>query len=186
MANIFTSSSSKLASLRMGWRWYGFVWTPAAIGVLVIVLESTATMSASNTGRWLRPVLEAIFGRLSGSTVEQVNHLIRKSGHFLGYGTLCMLFLRSWLYTLARNLPDPGTSQSISFQFDRSWRLRAWVWAVLSTALVASADEWHQTFLPSRTGQFSDVVLDTCGGILVSGLCLSIVLLIRRRSSLPF
>jgi VanZ family protein len=183
MATIFTTSPSNLANTRAGWRWWNFVWTPAAIGVLVICFESTPTMSASNTSRWLRPLLDAIFGHGVDSIVDQINHVLRKSGHFVGYGSLCMLFLRSWLYTLARNLPDPGAAQSVSFQSDRYWRLRAWVRAILSTALIASADEWHQTFLPGRTGLFSDVLLDTCGAIVVSGLCLAIAGLIRRASS---
>ena len=33
------------------------------------------------------------------------------------------------------------------------------------TAVVASLDEWHQSFIPSRTGAVRDVVLDTCAGI---------------------
>jgi VanZ family protein len=37
--------------------------------------------------------------------------------------------------------------------------------AVLGTALVASLDEWHQSFIPSRTGRWQDVVLDTCAGV---------------------
>jgi VanZ family protein len=37
--------------------------------------------------------------------------------------------------------------------------------AVLGTALVASLDEWHQSFIPSRTGTPRDVLLDTCAGI---------------------
>jgi VanZ family protein len=36
---------------------------------------------------------------------------------------------------------------------------------VLGTALVASLDEWHQSFIPSRTGTVRDVILDTCAGI---------------------
>ena len=35
----------------------------------------------------------------------------------------------------------------------------------LRTALVASADEWHQTFLPNRTGRYQDVLLDCSGAI---------------------
>jgi len=27
-------------------------------------------------------------------------------------------------------------------------------------------DEWHQSFLPSRTGTFRDVILDSCAGLL--------------------
>jgi VanZ family protein len=37
--------------------------------------------------------------------------------------------------------------------------------ALLGTALVASADEWHQSFLPNRTGSPWDVLLDCCGAI---------------------
>jgi VanZ family protein len=37
--------------------------------------------------------------------------------------------------------------------------------ALLGTALIAGADEWHQTFLPNRTGTVWDVLLDCCGVI---------------------
>jgi VanZ family protein len=33
------------------------------------------------------------------------------------------------------------------------------------SALVASLDEWHQTFLPSRTGAISDVMLDSSAAL---------------------
>jgi VanZ family protein len=36
---------------------------------------------------------------------------------------------------------------------------------VLGTCLVASLDEWHQSYLPTRTGTVRDVILDTCAGI---------------------
>ena len=35
--------------------------------------------------------------------------------------------------------------------------------AIACTFLIASLDEWHQSFSPGRTGQFGDVVLDTSG-----------------------
>jgi len=31
--------------------------------------------------------------------------------------------------------------------------------------LVAMLDEWHQTFLPSRTGTFHDVLLDSTAAL---------------------
>ena len=147
------------------WRRFAFVWTPALLGVVVIAIESTATFSAANTSSWLRPIAEAIFGHLSDPTWELAHHLLRKSGHFLGYGTLCVLFLRAWLLTLA---DSPRLTE-------RSWRLSSWARAILSTAVVASCDEIHQSFLPSRTGMFSDVVLDTIGATIVSGLVLTVV-----------
>jgi VanZ family protein len=145
---------------------FAFVWTPALLGCVVIAIESTATFSAANTSSWLRPIAEAIFGHLSDPTWELAHHLLRKSGHFIGYGTLCVLFLRAWLLTLA-DTPRLST--------ERSWRLSAWVRAIVSTAVVASCDEIHQSFLPSRTGMFSDVVLDTIGGTIVSGIVLAAV-----------
>jgi VanZ family protein len=33
------------------------------------------------------------------------------------------------------------------------------------SALVASMDEWHQTYLPSRTGAISDVMLDSSAAL---------------------
>jgi VanZ family protein len=41
------------------------------------------------------------------------------------------------------------------------------VLALLGTALVASCDEWHQTFLPNRTGTPWDVLLDCTGAIIL-------------------
>jgi VanZ family protein len=38
------------------------------------------------------------------------------------------------------------------------------------SALVASLDEWHQTFIPSRTGVFSDVILDSCAALIAQVL----------------
>ncbi|MGC2366632.1 MAG: VanZ family protein, partial [Candidatus Sulfotelmatobacter sp.] len=48
---------------------------------------------------------------------------------------------------------------------------------VLMTGFVASLDEWHQSFIPSRTGRWQDVVLDTCAGI----AALLIVLWLNRK-----
>ena len=37
--------------------------------------------------------------------------------------------------------------------------------ALLGTAITASADEYHQSFLPNRTSSIWDVLLDCCGAI---------------------
>ena len=42
-----------------------------------------------------------------------------------------------------------------------AWCARWGTIAFLMTVLVASLDEWHQTFLPSRTGTVRDVILDS-------------------------
>ena len=50
------------------------------------------------------------------------------------------------------------------------------------TALVACLDEWHQSYLPSRTGNLHDVVLDSTAA-LVAQILLFIILRNRFRPS---
>jgi VanZ family protein len=95
--------------------------------------------------------LHFIFG-LDLPHFEQWHFFIRKGGHVVGYAILSILLFRAWRATLPamRNV---------------SWTLRWATIAILGTALVASLDEWHQSFIPSRTGRWQDVVLDSLAGI---------------------
>jgi VanZ family protein len=121
-------------------------WLPVAIGIGVIAIESTPWFGADQTSGPLRTIYQAIFGPVSDARWEPIHHYIRKSGHFVGYGTLGLTWLRAWWMVL----------RTSAF-------LRCAVLALAGTALVASCDEWHQTFLPSRTGTPWDVLLDCCG-----------------------
>ena len=73
-----------------------------------------------------------------------VEFLIRKGTHFVGYGIVALLF-----YVLYRKL---------------AWNLPALI-AILTVFFIASLDELRQSFIPGRTGIFSDVILDTAGAI---------------------
>jgi VanZ family protein len=146
------------------------IWTPALAGVAIIVIESTPTFSAANTSSWLRPIVERLIGHMSTPAWNEFHHLLRKTGHFSFYGLLCVLFVRGWLLTFARDASLRTTT----------WRWRSWVAGMLSVFLVASADELHQSFLPSRTGLFSDVLLDTSGGLVLSTIAMSIGWWMRR------
>jgi VanZ family protein len=141
------------------WLWWFNVWTPAAIAVAIICTESTDTFSAQNTSSWLRPIVEHWIGHINDSTWEFLHHYLRKTGHVIGYGLVAFTFLRAWLYTLTQR----GPSTLIA------WRLESSILAILSTAIVASCDEYHQSFIPSRTGSPLDVLLDTAGAC---ALCL--------------
>ena len=121
-------------------------WLPVAIGIGVIAIESTPWFGADQTSGPLRTIYQAIFGPVSDARWEPIHHYIRKSGHFVGYGTLGLTWLRAWWMVL----------RTSAF-------LRCAVLALAGTALVASCDEWHQTFLPNRTGTPWDVLLDCCG-----------------------
>jgi VanZ family protein len=77
-------------------------WVPAALSVLMIALESTTSMSAANTSRFLYPLWVHLFGTPSPAHWEQIHHLIRKTGHFVGYGLVSLAFFYSWRQTLHR------------------------------------------------------------------------------------
>jgi len=122
-------------------------WIAAVLWLIVIAIESTDLMSFSNTSRILYPILHWL------TNVDPVrfvvwNFYIRKVGHFCGYFALSWLLFRAWRATL----PSLGS-------------LRWSAIAFLMTAFVASLDEWHQTYLPSRTGTIHDVVLDSTGAL---------------------
>ena len=57
--------------------------------------------------------------------------------------------------------------------------------AVAATILVASADEFHQTFLPNRTGSLSDVLLDTAGALTLQLTLFLILHFNRSRHAQP-
>ena len=126
-------------------------WIAAILWLIVICIESSAYLSAHNTGRILYPVLHFLFG-VTHARFEHWHVYIRKGGHVFGYGLLSILLFRAWRETLP-------------LATNAKWALRWATIAVLGTAVVASLDEWHQSFIPTRTGTPWDVLLDTCAGI---------------------
>ena len=128
-------------------------WIATILWLIVIAIESTAWLSSHNTSRILYPLLHFLFG-VDRLRFEGWHFYIRKGGHVVGYAILSILLFRSWRATL------PAIDND-----NVKWKLRWARIAVLGTALVATLDEWHQSFIPSRTGRWQDVVLDTCAGI---------------------
>lgn len=126
-------------------------WIAAILWLIVIAIESTALLSSSNTSRILYPLLHYLFG-LDWDHFEVWHFFIRKGGHVVGYAILSILAFRAWRETFPALGNPPWTARWASI-------------AVLMTAFVASLDEWHQSFIPSRTGRWQDVVLDSCAGI---------------------
>jgi len=126
-------------------------WIAALLWMLLIAIESTDMFSAEHTSRFLYPLLHFLMG-MDLSRFAVVHHYIRKVGHFVGYFTLSFFLFRAWRATL--HLP-----------WAPRWALRWAAIAFTMSAMVASLDEWHQSFIPSRTGVFSDVVLDSCAAL---------------------
>jgi VanZ family protein len=126
-------------------------WVAALLWIGLIAIESTDWLSAEHTSRILYPLLHFLIG-LDPAGFAVVHHYIRKCGHFVGYFTLSFFLFRAWRATL--RLP-----------WAPRWALRWAAIAFFMSALVASLDEWHQTFIPSRTGRISDVMLDSIAAL---------------------
>jgi VanZ family protein len=127
-------------------------WWPVALMTALIAISSSATFGSDHTSGPLRWFWQAIFGPVNDARWDFIHFLIRKTGHFTGYGTLGLAWLRAWRMSLPR----------VHF-------LLRGVLAVMGTAFIASCDEYHQTFIPNRTGSPWDVLLDTCGA---AAMCL--------------
>jgi VanZ family protein len=136
-------------------------WVPVFVWLGVLALESSDLGSSDHTGHLLRKLWTALFGQPDAATFELVHHLIRKTGHFLGYAIL------SWLIFRAVRASWRNRQEILSRGRDYFWQLRWAVLGVAGTAVAASVDEIHQTFNPARTGRWQDVVLDTSGALAI-------------------
>lgn len=138
-------------------------WIAAILWIGVICIESTDLMSSNNTGSFIYSLLAPFWPHIDPLKFGELHAVLRKVGHFVGYGILSFLLFRAWRATLRRGAQWTVLWAAVSF---------------LMTALVASLDEWHQTFIPSRTGTYKDVLLDSAAALCVQ--ILLFVLLTRR------
>ena len=158
-------------------------WWAALVWLGVIRLESTDVASSDNTLGLIHTILA--FLRITG-WAWQVNYVLRKTGHFMGYGILAVLVFFALRNTNRDRLQSLLPRRWGTCRRDL-WRMD-WVWLGMGVAVItASLDEMHQTFLPSRTGRWQDVVIDSCGAVvlLVMVYFYSRWTLNRRRKRLP-
>ena len=87
--------------------------------------------------------------------VGKLNYPVRKCAHASVYFVLSIL-----LILLLR---------SFSFSIKKTF-----VIAISICFLYSITDEFHQTFVKDRTGQFSDCLIDTLGAMLGSGIALAV------------
>ena len=140
------------------WR-YG----PLVAWVAFVLFASTANFSASNTSRIIRPLLLWLFPNITEPTLLQVHFFVRKCAHFTEYALLALLAARAF-----------RTSGLAALR--RSW----WLASFALVAVIALTDEYHQSFLPSRTGTIYDSLIDMTGGAVALAV-LALWLAVRRR-----
>jgi len=121
-------------------------WLPVLLWMLFIGISSSDLMSAEHTSRFIGPFLRWIAPDISDATVASVQLVVRKCAHLTEYAILAALLVRAFRQGQER----AGRVLAISF--------------VIATAC-AALDEFHQSFVASRTGSPWDVMIDTCGAL---------------------
>jgi VanZ family protein len=124
-------------------------WLPVLIWMTLIFSASSDSHSYEHSSRLVEPFLHWLFPKMPQTQIEEIHHLIRKCGHLTEYAILALLLWRA-LHQSKNNLPP-------------------WSWpkvggTLLIVFLYAASDEFHQSFVPTRTPLVSDVFIDTAGG----------------------
>ena len=137
---------------------------PAIAWMLIIFAASSDLGSAEHTSRFLIPFLRWLTPDISLATLAAVQLSIRKAAHLTEYAILGALLFRA--VTAPNGWPR--------------WHYAAAV-AIVVAGAFAALDEFHQTFVQSRTGSSHDVLIDTSGAAL--GLILWWVFTRRRQKA---
>jgi VanZ family protein len=132
---------------------------PLVAWLVFISYASTASFNASNTSRIIGPLVLWLFPETSTETLATIHFITRKIAHFTEYAILGFLAARAF-----RTSPRPAISRR---------------WFLISAALIivyALIDEYHQSFVPSRTASVFDSFIDMAGG-------LTALIVLRKRAA---
>jgi VanZ family protein len=131
--------------------WMGFIW-----------FASTGDFSAANTSRIIRPLLLWLFPDISPSQIVYAHFIVRKTAHFTEYALLAFLAARALSVSSKRLLR-------------RGWFLIS----LLLIVIYALVDEYHQSYVATRTASVYDSLIDMAGGL----TALSLYAFWRRRKA---
>jgi len=141
-------------------------WAPVIVWLGMIFAASTDLMSAHHTSSFIGPILQWMIPDIAPETIRAIQFTVRKAAHVAEYAILAGLLLRALR----------SGAQSVR-----------WTHAVLALVVASSyaaLDEYHQSFVASRTGSPRDVLIDACGAVIGVGVC-SWLISRRRRKSQP-
>ena len=133
-------------------------WLPVFIWLGVIFAGSTDIFSTEHTSRYLVPFLRWLHPEISISAIATTHFSLRKLGHLTEYAILAAFLCRA-----LRNVSSLHAKMSTLF---------VGVWVVC--AIIAATDEFHQSFIASRTASLNDVLTDSLGAAIGLAICLSI------------
>ncbi|MCX6143800.1 MAG: VanZ family protein [Ignavibacteriales bacterium] len=136
-------------------------WLPVLLWMGLIFYMSTGMFSAQNTFDILQRFLRSVDPAITNSTVRLINNSLRKAGHVTEFFISGLLVFRAF---------KAGSTKP-----------RILRWAMLSVVFIvlfAVSDEYHQSFVASRTASVLDVCIDAGGGLIA--ICVSMLRQYRK------
>lgn len=122
---------------------------PLVAWMATIFFASTSELSAANTSRIIRPLLIWLFPDITEARLQAAHFLVRKAAHFSEYAIFAVLAARAFA----------GSTHE---------RMRNAYFALTFALIIfySLADEFHQAFVPGRTGSIYDSFIDMSGGFI--------------------
>jgi VanZ family protein len=118
-------------------------WLPVLAWIIFIFVGSTELLSAEHTSRFIGPFLRWFAPHISTATIASIQLVVRKGAHLTEYAILAALLCRAMRFSSQR-----------------------WFGALGISAIYAALDEFHQSFVTSRTGTPWDVLVDCIGAMI--------------------
>ena len=131
-------------------------WMPPIVWMVLIFAGSSDVLSAEHTSRFIVPFLRWLDPHMSFATITAIHLIVRKLGHFTEYAILAALLWRGLRGTFVGF--SLGIIAAATF---------------LITAAFAASDEFHQSFVISRTSSVHDVMIDCVGVLFALALCVA-------------
>ena len=122
-------------------------WLPPILWLAAIFYFSTDSFSGENTGSLLYNIAHWIVPSLTVEQFHPIHFAIRKAAHFIEYGLLALMLFRAF-------------RSGSPIQWKWSWAIYSW----LIIAVYALSDEYHQSFVSTRTASINDSFEDIAGG----------------------
>jgi len=119
-------------------------WLPTLLWLSVLASFSTDVFPPNTPARSCGRSFTRFIAELPSGNFKRCNFLVRKAAHFGSYGILGVFAFYSWRASL------PARPR---------WTLRWSGLALLLTLAAAALDEFHQSFVSSRTASPRDVML---------------------------
>jgi len=132
------------------WRGRFYRYAPLFLWIAVVLFASTSEGAMQNTSRFIRPFLVFLFPNAPEEIIIVYHAYIRKLAHLSEYAILAFWAARAFSPSSIKILQEYG-----------------FIFSFVLVLIVATIDEYNQSFNSLRTGSIYDVLLDASGGLLM-------------------